>query len=200
MNLAFFRLIFSNFVSCATVLFSKVLVLDVKLIGNFFKFRPLAYLKPCKTSMIELFFSLNNHQLMFYFCCGYVNPGRASSVATLELFGQTFVNNNNFDVREFSKALPKMMLFWMLFSKSHGNQFSRDVRSVVDSDVYLFGQLVQLFASRAHKSSINNKYKIISKHVNHKSKISQSYLRNNCALFFFCCQKISCKSLNGKFA
>ena len=88
----------------------------------------------------------------------------------------------------------------MLFSKSHGNQFYRDVRSVVDSDVYLFGQLVQLFASRAHKSSINNKYKIISKHLNHKSEISQSCLRNNCALFFFCCQKISCKSLKSKFA
>ena len=107
---------------------------------KFFKFRPLAYLEPCETSMMELFFSLNNHQLMFYFCYGYINPGRTSSVAILELFGQIFVNSNNFDVREFSKAPPKM-LFWMLFSKSHGNQFSQVERSEIthslNSDSFL---------------------------------------------------------------
>ena len=39
------------------------------------------------------------------------NQGRTSLVAILELFDQIFLNSNNFDVREFAKALPKMMAF-----------------------------------------------------------------------------------------
>ena len=34
-----------------------------------------------------------------------------SSVAILKIFSRIFVNSNNFDIREFSKALPKVMLF-----------------------------------------------------------------------------------------
>ena len=36
---------------------------------------------------------------------------RASSVAIFQPFGQIFANSNNFDVRVFSKAPPKMLVF-----------------------------------------------------------------------------------------
>ena len=46
-------------------------------------------------------FKLNNYQLMFYFCCGYIIPaGRASLVAVFNIYFAKFkknqgINDNN---------------------------------------------------------------------------------------------------------
>ena len=60
--------------------------------------------------------SLGNDQLMFYFCYGYIIRGKSKFGSSIQFLEAKYlkhpgIDNNNFDVRKFSTAPPKMLVF-----------------------------------------------------------------------------------------